>query len=196
MHIECIPVPQTVESEGEKGLPQPETWRNHLTRITQFDKTKYYTPKFNMEPPKSGFPKGISFSKGLIFRFHVKLQGHISGKKKQTLPPNPIKLHIPRKKRQPGSSSRDLVWTHKWPLKGLSDLHLVNQKVTLKKLEHVVFFGAFRLPFWFSFPNSTRRHSNVSVQILNARFQVWLKPWYFFAKTWVWQKKCQSGPFK
>ena len=28
----------------------------------------------------------------------------------------------------------DLVWTHKWPFQGLSDLHLGNQKVTLKKL--------------------------------------------------------------
>ena len=28
----------------------------------------------------------------------------------------------------------DLVWTHKWPFRGLSDLHLWNQKVTLKKL--------------------------------------------------------------
>ena len=28
----------------------------------------------------------------------------------------------------------DLVWTHKWPFQGLSDLHLGNQRVTLKKL--------------------------------------------------------------
>ena len=28
----------------------------------------------------------------------------------------------------------DLVWTHKWPFQGLSDLHWGNQKVTLKKL--------------------------------------------------------------
>ena len=28
----------------------------------------------------------------------------------------------------------DLDWTHKWPFQGLSDLHLGNQKVTLKKL--------------------------------------------------------------
>ena len=28
-----------------------------------------------------------------------------------------------------------LVWTHKWPFRGLSDLHLGNQKVTLKKLD-------------------------------------------------------------
>ena len=28
----------------------------------------------------------------------------------------------------------DLVSTHKWPLQGLSDLHLGDQKVTLKKL--------------------------------------------------------------
>ena len=29
-------------------------------------------PKFNMEPKSDGFPKGISYSKGAIFRFHVK----------------------------------------------------------------------------------------------------------------------------
>ena len=29
----------------------------------------------------------------------------------------------------------DLVWTHKWPFQSLSDLHLGDQKVTLKKLE-------------------------------------------------------------
>ena len=37
----------------------------------------------------------------------------------------------------PGSSSRDLIWTHKWPFGGLNelnDLYLRNQKVTLKKL--------------------------------------------------------------
>ena len=28
----------------------------------------------------------------------------------------------------------DLIWTHKWPFKGLSDLHLGDQRVTLKKL--------------------------------------------------------------
>ncbi len=33
----------------------------------------------------------------------------------------------------------DLVWTHKWPFWGLSDLHLGNQKVTLKKLVCEVF---------------------------------------------------------
>ena len=29
----------------------------------------------------------------------------------------------------------DLVWTHKWPFQGLSELHFGNQKVTLKKLD-------------------------------------------------------------
>ena len=31
----------------------------------------------------------------------------------------------------------DLVWSHKWPFQGLSDLHLGKQKVTLKKLEYI-----------------------------------------------------------
>ena len=31
----------------------------------------------------------------------------------------------------------DLIWTHKWSLRGLSDLHLGNQKVTLKKLGYI-----------------------------------------------------------
>ena len=48
----------------------------------------------------------------------------------------------------PASSSRDLVWTPKWPFQGLSELHLGNQKVTLKKLvdggfKHVVYFHAY-----------------------------------------------------
>ena len=28
----------------------------------------------------------------------------------------------------------DLVWTHKWPFQGLSDLHLGNQMLNVKKL--------------------------------------------------------------
>ena len=41
------------------------------------------------------------------------------------------------KKSSPASSSRDLVWTDKWPFQSLDDLHLGNQKVTLKKLGDV-----------------------------------------------------------
>ena len=33
-----------------------------------------------------------------------------------------------------GDHAEELVWTPKWPFQGLSDLHLGNQKVTLKKL--------------------------------------------------------------
>ena len=42
----------------------------------------------------------------------------------------------------PSSSSHDLVWTHKWPFQGLSDLHLGlgDQKVSLKKLGTLCLF--------------------------------------------------------
>ena len=45
----------------------------------------------------------------------------------------------------PGSSGRDLIWTHKWPFQGLSDLHLGNQMVPLKKLAQILWFSGCQL---------------------------------------------------
>ena len=47
----------------------------------------------------------------------------------------------------------DLVWTHKWPFQGLSDLQLGNQKVTLKKLDY----------FWLILPPYFRNKQTLMI---------------------------------
>ena len=60
-----------------------------------------------------------------------------------------------KKKYLPGSSSRDLVWTDKWPFRGLSDLNLGNQKVTLKKLAYIIKYGKLEETGYYFGSNTT-----------------------------------------